>query len=135
MEQGILTMEKPTQQSHTFASHTSYHTDQSLQKSVPAQPEKKFNFFLPSLRCFNFFATHSQHDKISKPGADKDYSYSTDRTPAGNTGLAKVAVQCSADTFVVKQSLVLHINICGENRHLRQARNRVCLESSVSTIH
>ncbi len=41
-----------------------------------------------------------------------------------NTGLAKVAVQCSADTFVVNQSLVLRINICGENRHLRQTRNR-----------
>jgi hypothetical protein len=41
-----------------------------------------------------------------------------------NTGLAKVAVQCSADTFVVNQSLVLRINICGENRQLRQARNR-----------
>ena len=46
------------------------------------------------------------------------------KTAAGNTGLAKVAVQCSADTFVVNQSLVLRINICGENRHLRQARNR-----------
>ena len=44
--------------------------------------------------------------------------------PTANTGLAKVAVQCSADTFVVNQSLVLRINICGENRHLRQARNR-----------
>ena len=41
-----------------------------------------------------------------------------------NTGLAKVAVQFSADTFVVNQSLVLRININGENRHLRQARNR-----------
>jgi hypothetical protein len=41
-----------------------------------------------------------------------------------NTGLAKVAVQWSADTFVVNQSLVLRINICGENRHLRQARKR-----------
>ncbi len=41
-----------------------------------------------------------------------------------NTGLAKVAVQCSADTFVVNQTLVLRINICGKNRHLRQARNR-----------
>jgi hypothetical protein len=41
-----------------------------------------------------------------------------------NTGLAKVAVQCSADTFVDNQSLVLQINICGENRHLRQARKR-----------
>jgi hypothetical protein len=48
----------------------------------------------------------------------------TERTTAYNTGLAKVAVQCSADTFVVNQSLVLRINICGENRHLRQARKR-----------
>jgi hypothetical protein len=43
---------------------------------------------------------------------------------SANTGLAKVAVQYSADTFVVNESFVLRINICGENRHLRQARNR-----------
>ena len=47
-----------------------------------------------------------------------------ERTPAGNTGLAKVAVQFSADTFVVNQCLVLRSNICGENRHLCQARKR-----------
>jgi hypothetical protein len=47
-----------------------------------------------------------------------------ERTTATNTGLAKVAVQCSADTFVVNQTLVLRINICGKNRHLRQARKR-----------
>jgi hypothetical protein len=41
-----------------------------------------------------------------------------------HSGLAKVAVQCSADTFVVNQSLVLRINICGKNRHLRQAAKR-----------
>ena len=41
-----------------------------------------------------------------------------------NTGLAKVAVWYSADTFVVKQNLVLRINICVKNRHLRQARKR-----------
>jgi hypothetical protein len=41
-----------------------------------------------------------------------------------NTGLAKVAVRCSEDTFVVNQTFVLRINICGENRHLRQARKR-----------
>jgi len=51
------------------------------------------------------------------------------RTPAPNSGLAKVAVQCSVDTFVVNQTLVLRINICCKNRHLRQAANRVCLES------
>jgi len=41
-----------------------------------------------------------------------------------NRRLAKVAVQCSTDSFVVNQSLVLCINICGENRHLRQAPKR-----------
>jgi hypothetical protein len=46
------------------------------------------------------------------------------RRAACNTGLAKVAVQCSADSFVVNQSLVLRINICGENRHFCQARKR-----------
>jgi hypothetical protein len=39
-------------------------------------------------------------------------------------GLAKVAVSFSADTFLVNQTLVIRINICGENRHLRQARKR-----------
>ena len=46
----------------------------------------------------------------------------TTRTPAPNSGLAKVAVSFSADIFVVNQSLVLRINICGEKRHLSQAR-------------
>ena len=41
-----------------------------------------------------------------------------------HTGLAKVAVQCSADSFVVKENLVLRVNISGESRHLRQARKR-----------
>ena len=45
-----------------------------------------------------------------------------------NSTFKKLAVQCSADTFVGNQSLVLRINPesfrDGENRHLRQARNR-----------
>jgi hypothetical protein len=86
------------QQSHTSASYTSQHTSQSFQKSVPAQP-------------------HGQNI------AD-DRKTTTERRAACNTGLAKVAVQCSADSFVVNQSLVLRINICSENRHLRQARER-----------
>ena len=49
-----------------------------------------------------------------------------------NTGLAKVAVQCFADTFVVNQSLVLRMNICGENRHLRQARKRQAVKKQPS---
>jgi hypothetical protein len=48
----------------------------------------------------------------------------TDRTPAGNSTYKKLAVQCSTDTFVVNQSLVLRINICGENRQLLVAAKR-----------
>ena len=44
--------------------------------------------------------------------------------PATNSGLAKVADQCSADTFVVNQTLVLRINICGEKRQLLVAAKR-----------
>ena len=58
----------------------------------------------------------------------KQIDSSVTKRPAGNTGLAKVAVQCSADTFVVKGNSVLRINICGKSRHLRQAAKRVCLE-------
>jgi hypothetical protein len=51
---------------------------------------------------------------------ETNYKLTKQRTT--NTGLAKVAVQCSAGTFVGNQILVLRINICAENRHLRQAR-------------
>jgi len=47
-----------------------------------------------------------------------------EKRAAYNSGLAKVAVQCSADTFAVNQTLVLRINICGKNRQLLVAANR-----------
>jgi len=53
-----------------------------------------------------------------------DKTTTKERTPAPNSTYKKLAVQCSADSFVVKQTFVLRINICGENRHLRQAPNR-----------
>ena len=37
------------QQSHTFASRTSQHIDQSLQKSAPALPKKNFKIFFSLL--------------------------------------------------------------------------------------
>jgi hypothetical protein len=77
-----------------------------------------------------------KHEKISEYkliGISENFNQK-ERT--ANMGFAKVAVQCSADTFVVNQTLVLRINICGENRHLRQARKRVkqpyvCYEKKV----
>jgi len=46
------------------------------------------------------------------------------RAPAGNSTYKKLAVQCSADSFVVAENFVLRINICGENRQLLVAANR-----------
>ena len=86
------------QQSHTFASPTSQHTSQSLQKSVPAQPHRHSN--------------------------TADRQTTIERRAACNSTYPKGGVSCSKDSFVVNQTLVLRINICGENRHLRQARNR-----------
>jgi hypothetical protein len=37
-----------------------------------------------------------------------------------NTGLEKVAVPCSAETFVLDQRFVFSFDICGENLHFRQ---------------
>jgi hypothetical protein len=68
-----------------------------------------------------FYPNWTMTAQITKPFAGQTTYFTLDRRPACNTGLAKVAVQCSADTFVVNQSLVLRISICGENRHLRQA--------------
>jgi hypothetical protein len=50
-----------------------------------------------------------------KPLTGKRFNYSVDRRPACNTGLAKVAVQCSEDAFVVNQTLVLRINPPADN--------------------
>jgi hypothetical protein len=47
-----------------------------------------------------------------------------DRKMAYNSTFAIGGVSRSADSFVVAESFVLRINICGENRHLRQAQNR-----------
>ena len=58
------------------------------------------------------------------PNSGQHFYQDAFKKTATNTGLAKVAVECSADSFVVNQSLVLRINICGKNRHLRQARKR-----------
>lgn len=62
--------------------------------------------------------------KPIEPLPRQRFYYSLDRRPACNTGLPKVAVQCSANSFVVNQSLFLRINICGEKPRLRKARNR-----------
>ncbi len=53
-----------------------------------------------------------------------DSNVTTERRAACNSSYKKLAVQCSADTFVVNQSLVVRINICGGNRQLLVAAKR-----------
>ena len=81
---------------------------------------------------FVFFSTHRPTLKKSKRAtkqphqdtANMDRHCTTERTPAPNSGLAKVAVQwliehlCFVSSSVVADSFVLR------NRHLRQAANR-----------
>ncbi|MBV6473285.1 MAG: hypothetical protein JPMHGGIA_01565 [Saprospiraceae bacterium] len=92
--------------------------------------QRREKLFLKNFQRFKKIKIHrhtarqKQQTMTQKLTIDKTYSDTVDRRPAGNSGLAKVAVQCSADTFVVNQSLVLRINICGKNRHLRQAAKR-----------
>jgi hypothetical protein len=63
-------------------------------------------------------ATHSRHSMTQKLNTDGGLQARWSRTPEPNTILAKVAIQCSADTFVVNKSLVHRINIYGKNRQL-----------------
>lgn len=52
---------------HTLASHSSQLTDQSLQKRVLfIYPRRNSNYFPPTLRYFNFFATAQPTDKQSE---------------------------------------------------------------------
>jgi hypothetical protein len=55
----------------------------------------------------------------------------TERTPACNSTYPKGVVSCSKDSFVVNQTLVLRINICGENRQLLVAAKRQVVKKLV----
>ena len=88
----------PTLQSHTFASPTSQPTSHSLQKSVPAQSHRQRN--------------------------TADRQTKTDRRAACNNTYPKGGVSCSKDSFVVNQTFVLRMNICGKNRQLLVAAKR-----------
>lgn len=63
---------------------------------------------------FDYFLLYRQHTIVSK--------YLECKMAESNMGFVKLTVQCYADIFVVNQSLVLLINICGKNLHLRQVR-------------
>ena len=110
----------------TFASRKSPSTDQSLQKSFHLSHAVKIELKKISSPSENkkYATTQSDTTMTKKLNTDNGLQGRGTITTGYNTGLAKVAVQCFYDSFVSKQTLVHLINICGENRHLRQARKR-----------
>jgi len=91
----------------TFASRTSPSTDQSLQKSFHLSHLDKIELKKISSPSENKKYATAQPDttKTVKRSIDNGLQGRTTKTTGYNTGLAKVAVQCSADRFVVKENL------------------------------
>jgi hypothetical protein len=116
------------QQSHTYRIRTSQRTDQKCGKSVPAPHQDKFIFFLPSLRCFNFFATHNRHKHswtgTAKTITDSYLTMTEDRRPAYNSVLPQLAVSCKIEAECSYQTFVLGDSEVLRNRQLRQHANR-----------
>ena len=117
------------QQSHTLPSRTSRHTCQNLAKSVPAPPRDKFNFFLPSLRYFNFFATHNRHKnrwtETAKTNTGQGLTMTKDRRPAYNMRLASCGVKCLNSSSVSQINFSAGLTVlCPEIPHERQAQKR-----------
>ena len=115
----------PTHQSHTFASRTSRHTSQSLQKSVPVPTQEEIqNIFSSPSKKIKPPDTQTNPTKTRKLNVDNGLQTRWTRTPAGNSVLPQLAVTCkieakySYQTFVQVDSAVLR------NRQLRQHANR-----------
>ncbi len=124
---------KSQRSSHTHLQAPQANTQAKACKRVclPNAEKKKIKISFPSK---NFKNANTQSDRrtsgqlVAKLNIDNGCKTRTTRTPACNTGLAKVAVQCFVGQFcgyinfsASYESLVLI------NRHLRQARNRYML--------
>jgi hypothetical protein len=94
------TLTKTCKRDFTFRSHVKI----ELKKIYSPSENKKYATAQPNDR------QKSVATQTPKPLTGKRFNYSLAKRPACDTGLAKVAVQCSADTFAVNQSLVLRIN-------------------------
>lgn len=116
----------PTLQSHTFASRTSRHTNQSLQKSVPVPAQKEFqNIFSSPSKKFKIPDTQTNPTKTVKINIDNGLQTRWTRTTAGNMSLASCGVTClnSRGVFQINFSAGLTA-LCPEIPHESQAQKR-----------
>lgn len=115
---------------HTFASRTSQRTDQSLQKRVLfSDPRRNSNFFSPTLRCFNFFATaqpktDNHSDSFLQTLTGQCNLTRTTEARTANKVLPKAGVTGFYDTYVLNRTLVFQMNFSAETPRLRQYPNR-----------
>lgn len=90
----------PTLQSHTYRIRTMPPADQKCGKSVPVPTQEEFqNIFSSPSKKNKTPDTQSNTTKTEKRSIDNGLQGRWTRTPAGNTGLAKVAVQCFVGQF------------------------------------
>ncbi len=114
-----------TLQSHTFASRTSRHTSQSLQKSVPVPTQKEFqNIFSFPSKKIKTPDTLTNSSKTEKLSIDNGLQGRWTRTPAGNRRLAQWRVKWLIEHSTSHQLLWCIDSFVLRNPPLRQAPKR-----------
>ena len=115
----------PTHQSHTFASRTSRHTSQSLQKSVPVPTQEEIqNIFSSPSKKIKPPDTQTNPTKTRKLNVDNGLQTRWTRTPAGNSVLPQLAVKCIIEAECYYQIFVQVDSVVLRNRQLRQHAKR-----------
>lgn len=122
-------------------------TDQILQKSVPAQPKKKFIFFFPPFGVFIFFATQKpRHTSIlTVQSINKKLVLldTQDRTPSANSVFILFGLTTDLEVFWFYGSFISGGQIIVPNPQTKQTRNRYAKQqkfgaerlSRLQTVH
>ena len=113
----------------TFASRTSPSTDQSLQKSFHLSHADKIELKKISSPSENkkyaTAQTYTTRTMTVKLNNDNGLQGRTDRTPAGNMGLASCGVKCLNSSAVFQSNFSAGLTVlCPEIPHERQAQKR-----------
>jgi hypothetical protein len=116
---------KPTHTyKHICNSHKPTHRPKIAKEFICFHPKKNYFLKFPILLKFFKTATAQPTQITAKATTDKDYSNSTDRTPAGNSGFAKKRVQWLIEHSTSHQILWYVDNFELGNPLLRKAAKR-----------
>ena len=114
-----------TPQSHTYRIRKSRHTNQSLQKNMPARTQDKIqNIFSSPSKKIKKTDTQTVPTKTVKLNNDNGLQGRWTKTPAGNCVLPQLAVKCKIEAECFYQTFVQVDSSVLRNRPLRQHANR-----------